>query len=96
LSDDAVSNLAGVSNVYVIEGGKVRQQAVTLGARIGDLYELLDGLKGDEVLASSNLTMLATGVPVKPASDSITPAFPSGSGSEPKPGRNPMHRGGRP
>jgi RND family efflux transporter MFP subunit len=65
IPENAVSTLAGVSNVYIIEGGKARQQMVTLGTRVGDLFELTGGLKGDEVLASSNLTLLATGVPVK-------------------------------
>jgi RND family efflux transporter MFP subunit len=63
--ENAVSTLAGVSNVYVIENGKARQQMVSLGIRAGDLLELTGGLKGNEILASSNLTMLATGVPVK-------------------------------
>ena len=65
IPEDAISTLAGVSNVYVIENGKARQQMVTLGTRLGNLYELLSGLKGDEILAASNLTLLATGVPVK-------------------------------
>jgi len=65
--EDAVSTLAGVSNVYVIEQGKIRQQAVSLGEHVGNLIELLGGLKGNELLASSNLTMLATGVRVKVA-----------------------------
>ena len=65
--DDAVSTLAGVSNVYVIEQDKIRQQAVSLGERVGNLFELLGGLKGDETLASSNLTNLATGVRVRVA-----------------------------
>jgi hypothetical protein len=60
-----VSTLAGVSNVFIIEDGKARQQMVSLGTRIGDVFELTSGLKGDEILASSNLNMLATGVPVK-------------------------------
>ena len=65
ISEDAISTLAGVSNVYVIENGKARQQMVTLGIRLGTLCELTSGLKGDEILAASNLTLLATGVPVK-------------------------------
>ncbi len=65
VSEDAISTLAGVSNVYVIEGGRARQQMVSLGAGVGSLGEILSGLKGDEVLAASNLTLLATGVPVK-------------------------------
>jgi RND family efflux transporter MFP subunit len=65
VSESAVSTLAGVSNVFIIEDGKARQQMVSLGTRIGDVFELTSGLKGDEILASSNLNMLATGVPVK-------------------------------
>ncbi|MBN1569945.1 MAG: efflux RND transporter periplasmic adaptor subunit [Acidobacteria bacterium] len=61
----AVSTLAGVSNVYVIENGKARQQMVSLGPRVGNLHELISGLDGNEILAASNLTLLATGVPVK-------------------------------
>jgi RND family efflux transporter MFP subunit len=64
VSDDAVSTLAGVSNVFIVENGQVRQQMVSVGAKIGTTYELLSGLKGDEVLAASNLTLLATGVNV--------------------------------
>jgi RND family efflux transporter MFP subunit len=63
--DDAVSTLAGVSSVFVIEKAKVRQQAVTVGTRQGKLLEIRDGLKGNEVLAVSNLSQLATGVVVE-------------------------------
>ena len=44
--DDAVSTLAGVSTVYVIENGKARQQQVTLGARQDKLVEVVDGPEG--------------------------------------------------
>jgi HlyD family secretion protein len=63
--EDAVSTLAGVSAVFVVEGGKVRQQVVTLGARDGKNIEIVSGLKGDETLAASNLSQLATGVSVR-------------------------------
>ena len=94
--DAAISTLAGVSNVYVIASGKARQQEVKLGSRAGDLFEILSGLKGDEVLASSNLTQLATGVPVKIAQASNS--TPSEEIAEPIPGRGPAEgrRGGRP
>ena len=62
--EDAVSTLAGVSTVYVIENGKVRPQQVTLGVRQKALVEIVDGLKGDERLATTNLNLLAAGVPV--------------------------------
>ena len=46
--DDAVSTLAGVSTVYVIEDGKARQQVVSLGAHEAKRWEIVDGLKGTE------------------------------------------------
>ena len=63
--EDAISTLAGVSTVYVIEGGKARQQQVALGARQDRLVEVVSGLKGDETLATTNLSQLATGVTVR-------------------------------
>src|SRR5262249_9750029 len=63
--EQSISTLAGVSTVYVIEGGKARQQQVTLGARQKDLVEITNGLKGEEILASTNLNQLATGVSVR-------------------------------
>jgi RND family efflux transporter MFP subunit len=63
--ESAVSTLAGVSTVYVVEGDKVRQQQVTLGAQKGELVEITSGLKGEETLAASNLNQLATGVSVR-------------------------------
>jgi multidrug efflux pump subunit AcrA (membrane-fusion protein) len=63
--EGAVSTLAGVSTVYVIEDDKARQQQVTLGVRQGELVEITSGLKGHEMLATTNLNQLATGVPVK-------------------------------
>jgi membrane fusion protein (multidrug efflux system) len=64
VSDDAVSTLAGVSTVYVLDQGKARQQIVTLGAHQDKVWEIVDGLKGDETLASSQLNQLATGMNV--------------------------------
>ena len=62
--DDAVSTLAGVSTVFVIENGKVKPQTVTIGVHQGNLFEIVDGLKGGETLAASNLSQLAAGVAV--------------------------------
>jgi RND family efflux transporter MFP subunit len=62
--DDAVSTLAGVSTVYVIDQGRTRQQIVTLGVHQDRMWEIVDGLKGDETLASSQLNQLATGMNV--------------------------------
>jgi RND family efflux transporter MFP subunit len=65
LTEDAISTLAGVSSVFVVENGKIRQQTVALGARQGKLVEITTGLKGDETLAASNLGQLATGTQVQ-------------------------------
>jgi RND family efflux transporter MFP subunit len=63
--ETAISTLAGVSTVYVIDNGKARQQQVTLGARQDKLVEIAAGLKGTEILAVTNLNQLATGVAVR-------------------------------
>ena len=75
--DPAVSVLAGVASVYVIKDGSVTQQEVELGIRQGDLWEITKGLTGDEVLATSRLNELATGVRVrmlKPGESETAPA----------------------
>jgi hypothetical protein len=50
-----------VSTVFVIEDGKARQQIVALGLRKDKVIEILEGLKGGEILATSNVNQLATG-----------------------------------
>src|SRR5580765_326321 len=67
--ENAISTLAGVSTVYVIENGKARQQQISLGTRQNKLVEVTTGLKGDEKLATTNLSQLATGVSVRPEDD---------------------------
>ena len=67
--DDAVSAMAGVATVFVIENGKARQQQVTLGARQGQVIEIVEGLKGSELLATSNVNQLATGTSVRTDAD---------------------------
>jgi RND family efflux transporter MFP subunit len=64
ISDDAVSTLAGVSTAFVVENGKVRSQIVALGVHKDGVWEIVDGLKGGETLASSNLSQLANGTAV--------------------------------
>ena len=78
---DAISTLAGVSTVYVIDSGKARQQQITLGARQNKLVEVTTGLKGDEVLATTNLSQLATGVSVQTGGSGAGNAGESGRGS---------------
>jgi hypothetical protein len=42
----------------------VRQQNVTLGAQEGNFYEIVEGLKGNEMLAASSLNEITTGMKV--------------------------------
>jgi RND family efflux transporter MFP subunit len=59
--EETVSILAGVTSVFVINDGVVKQTAIRTGEREGKFYEVLEGLKGDEVLAASNLNELVSG-----------------------------------
>jgi hypothetical protein len=51
--------------VFIVEQGKARQQVIALGTHQGKLWEITEGLKGNETLASSNLNQLATGTSVR-------------------------------
>jgi RND family efflux transporter MFP subunit len=90
--EDAISTLAGVSTVYVIDGGKARAQQVTLGARKDKLVEITSGLKGDETLATTNLSQLATGVTVRVGAPGEGAPAEAGRGS----GQGGGRRGARP
>jgi membrane fusion protein (multidrug efflux system) len=91
--DSAVSTLAGVSSVYVVRDGKITQQTVTLGVRQADLWEIVDGLKGNETLAASRLNELATGASVEP--DTGTPDGGGGRRGGGRRGQGGEGRGGR-
>jgi RND family efflux transporter MFP subunit len=83
VSDDAVSTLAGVSTVYVVDNNKARQQIVSLGVHQGKLWEITGGLKGDETMATSNLNQLATGTAVRlnGEEEAVVPVEADGSGA---------------
>jgi hypothetical protein len=70
--------MAGVATVFVVADGKVRREAVTLGVRQGDLWEIAAGLKGNEILAASNLVQLATGKSVRLAGGGKPSTPPAG------------------
>jgi RND family efflux transporter MFP subunit len=83
--DLAVSVLAGVASVYVITDNVVTQQEVELGVRQGDLWEITKGLTGTEVLATSRLNELATGVRVRmlgPGESEAAPGAGAGPGRQ--------------
>jgi multidrug efflux pump subunit AcrA (membrane-fusion protein) len=82
--EETVSTLAGVSSVYVIENGAVKQMTVQLGEREGKNIEVVSGLKGNEILAASNLNELVSGVKVGAGGDDeeggIAGGTPGGGG----------------
>jgi RND family efflux transporter MFP subunit len=84
--EEAVSTLAGVSSVFVVDNGVIKQTSIQLGEHEGKSFEVLSGLKGDEILATSNLNELVTGLRVATAGDE--------EGGEPSTDRG-QRRGGR-
>jgi hypothetical protein len=95
--DAAVSVLAGVPSVYVIDNGTIAQTSVTLGVRQGDNWEITSGLKGDEILATNRLNELASGVAVrmlKPGETDGGPAAGAGQGGALGAGRGDASQGG--
>ena len=89
--EETVSNLAGVSSVYVIDNGVVKQTTIQVGQHQDKLIEVVSGLKGDEILAASNLNELVTGTRVGVGDDEGGPAGPAGDPS----GEGGQRRGGR-
>ena len=55
----------GVNKVFVVENGKIRERVIKLGDRFGDDVEVLEGLKGGEVVTSSELSRLENDLPVR-------------------------------
>ncbi|MBI2150835.1 MAG: efflux RND transporter periplasmic adaptor subunit, partial [Acidobacteria bacterium] len=95
--EQAVLTLAGVASVYLIQNGVVKQQTVRLGQREGQYIEILEGLKGDEILAASNLNELVSGTRVGGGGEEeVAPAggSPTTNGGERRGGRS-GGRGGR-
>jgi len=58
--------------VWVVADGRVRRQAVTTGAELGDQVQIVDGLAGGEALAAGDASRLHDGDAVRTA----TPAPP--------------------
>jgi RND family efflux transporter MFP subunit len=78
--EETVSILAGVSSVFVINNGVVKQTSIRTGEREGKFIEVLEGLKGDEILAASNLNELVSGSRVGGAGGEEEAGAPNGGG----------------
>ena len=76
--ESAVSYFAGLTRVFVVADGTVRERAVTLGVRQGDLLEVVKGLTPGEQVATSGLAQLQDGAPVTVAPSDRSARPPSG------------------
>jgi RND family efflux transporter MFP subunit len=93
--EEAVLNLAGVASVYLIENGVVRQQTIRLGQKEGKYIEVLEGLKGDEILAASNLNELVTGIRIASGGGEEEAGAPAPASGEPAGAGAGERQGGR-
>ena len=93
--DAAISTLAGDSSVFIVNQNKVTKQPVTLGARSDTLVEIVTGLKGNEVLATTNLSELADGVTVAVGGKGAASGSEAGSPASPDGERGGKRGGGK-
>ncbi len=82
--EEAVASFAGIVKVYVVTDGKAEERRVKTGTRSDGRVEILEGVKVGEIVATSNLSQLATGTTV---------TVQSGSRNDFAPGKS---EGGRP
>ncbi len=55
----------GTNKAFVVDGGKAAARELKLGERMGDEVEVVEGLRSDEQIATSELERLDNGTPVQ-------------------------------
>lgn len=63
--EEAVVSFAGIKKVYVIADGKASERVVKTGEKLENLFEITEGLREGEEVATSALSKLSTGVKVE-------------------------------
>jgi membrane fusion protein (multidrug efflux system) len=63
----AIVEQGGQNYVFTVEANRAAQKPIQVGRRIGNIAEILDGLKEGETLIISGLTALHRGNPVQPS-----------------------------
>ena len=59
----AVRTDAGTARVFVVtSAGAAEERIVTIGERVGDLVEVVSGIKAGDAVATSNVLQLADGM----------------------------------
>ncbi|MEK6726159.1 MAG: efflux RND transporter periplasmic adaptor subunit [Deltaproteobacteria bacterium] len=65
VTESSLISFAGVKKVFVIENGIASERVVKVGERVDDELEITDGVREGEVIATSALNKLSTGVKVE-------------------------------
>lgn len=63
--EESLVSFAGIKKVFVIENGTAVERLVKVGERVESIVEITEGLKGGDVVATSALNKLSTGVRVE-------------------------------
>jgi membrane fusion protein, multidrug efflux system len=61
----ALQNRYGVNRVFEVKDGRVTSHEVKLGDRVGDRVEIVDGVAAGEMIAASDVDLLAEGAKVQ-------------------------------
>ena len=65
MPEEALIAFAGIKKVFVIENGEASERIVKVGERIENLLEITEGVKEGEVIATSSLNKISTGVKIE-------------------------------
>lgn len=63
--EEALIAFAGIKKIFVIENGEAKERLVKVGERIENLLEITEGVKEGEVIATSSLNKISTGIKVE-------------------------------
>ncbi|MBI4745363.1 MAG: efflux RND transporter periplasmic adaptor subunit [Deltaproteobacteria bacterium] len=63
--EEALIAFAGIKKVFIIENGEARERLIKVGERVENLLEITEGVKEGEVIATSALNKISTGVKVE-------------------------------
>lgn len=63
--EEAIVAFAGIKKVFIIENGAASERIVKAGERLENMVEITEGVKEGEVVATSALNKLSTGVKVE-------------------------------
>lgn len=78
---EALTYAVGLTKVFVVADGRVRERPVKAGPTQGGFIEILDGVRSGEVVATSALSQLYDGAPVEAT------GAPAGGGQTPPPSK---------